>query len=64
MPPQVIDLRDSVVCAGCAEPLAIATYDYNGDPCALLCSECCATAATAVAGTATVAGASAPLVTA
>lgn len=53
-PVTVIDLRDPVTCARCGEPLAIAAYDYNGDPSALQCVECCATGATAVSGAATV----------
>ena len=43
MPPtDVIDLRDQIVCGHCAEPLAIAAYDYNGDPSMLRCADCAA----------------------
>jgi hypothetical protein len=51
-PTQVIDLREAATCGRCAEPLAIAAYDYNGDPSALLCSDCAALVGAAVAGAA------------
>ena len=53
-PRTVIDLRDSITCARCDEPLAISAYDYNGNASTLLCMDCCAVGAASVAGAATV----------